>query len=116
MLFGAVDLILLHAKPPVHDAHQRHELRAVVFHEKNVAIAHLESRRIGRFHRVAVHGAAKHSDRVLGAERALDRIFDLESDVGNDVALGSFAGPFRFQLPSPFPRKSFQRRSPAGRR
>jgi hypothetical protein len=82
----------------MHDAHQRNELNSVLLHEKNVALADLESRCIGRVHRVVAHRAAEHPDRVIRAERALDGIFDFESDVGNDVTLGSRAGPFRLRF------------------
>src|SRR5204862_4023203 len=93
--FSQTSLIGLNVETPMHDADQRNELGTVMFDEKNVAIAYLKSRGIRYFNRVAVDGAAKHTKRAFGAGRAFDRIFDLESDISHDVAVGPLPGPFR---------------------
>jgi hypothetical protein len=91
-------VVLLHAETPMHDSHQRDELNSIFLDEKDVAIANLEGRRIGRVHCAAIHRASEHPDRIIRAERALDRVFDRKSDVGNDVTVRAFTGPFGFRF------------------
>src|SRR5256885_2719042 len=82
-------------KPPMHDPDQRHELIAVVLHEKNVAIADFELWRITHLNRFAVHSSSQHLDCVTLSRGAFDRIFDPESHIGDDAPFRARTDPER---------------------
>src|ERR1043166_1412100 len=72
---------------------KRDKLIVIMLHEKNVAIANFEMRRVGDFHRFVTHGSAEHSDRVRRPGIAFNVVFNFERHVGFDVALTAFALP-----------------------
>ena len=78
----------------MHDADQRNELRAVVFHKQDVAITDLEFRRVSYLHRLRADCAAQHLQRHTRSRIALNGFFYFNSDVARDVTLRALTGPF----------------------
>src|SRR5436190_592831 len=82
-------------KPSMHNPDQRHELVAVVLHEKNVAIANVELWRITYLNRFTVRSSSEHSDCVTLSRSALDRVFNPECHIGDDAAFRACTDPER---------------------
>src|SRR5207253_5123366 len=79
----------------MHDADERNELSAVVFHKQDVAITDLEFRRIGYPHRLTAHCTAKHLQSDLSSGLSFNRVLYLKSNITVDLALTAFPNPLR---------------------
>ena len=90
-------LILLHPEPPMLNPNKGNELAAIVLDEKNIVITHLKLRRVGYFHRPAVHRTSQHSDRVVRARATFQRIDYFERDKRDNAMLSAFTDPLRLQ-------------------
>ena len=82
----------------MHDADERNELSAVVFHKQDVAITDLEFRRIGHLHRLTAHCTAKHLQSDLRSGLSFNRVLYLKSNITVDVALTAFPNPLRTHI------------------
>src|SRR5213592_2237292 len=82
----------------MHDADERNELSAVVFHKQDVAITDLEFRRIGHLHRLTAHCTAKHLQSDLRSGLSFNRVLYLKSNITVDVTLTAFPNPLRTHI------------------
>ena len=80
------------------DPDQRNKLLVVVLDEKDIAVADIEFRRVGNFHGLVAHCAAKDPDRVRRTRIAFHILPDLKCDVGVNVPLRALALPYRMHV------------------
>src|SRR2546423_11455766 len=82
----------------MHDADERNELSAVVFHKQGVAIDDLEFRHIGHLHRLTAQCTAKQLQSDLRSGLSFNRVLYLKSNITVDVALTAFPNPLRTHI------------------